>query len=39
VTMPTTCRPADSTALDNTILNVALPALVRDLHASTTELQ
>lgn len=25
--------------LDNTILNVALPALVRDLHASTSELQ
>lgn len=26
-------------ALDNTILNVALPTLVRDLHASTTGLQ
>src|SRR5438045_8434644 len=25
--------------LDNTILNVALPALVRDLHASTSKLQ
>ena len=25
--------------LDNTILNVALPALVRDLHASTSQLQ
>ena len=25
--------------LDNTVLNVALPTLVRDLHASTTELQ
>jgi EmrB/QacA subfamily drug resistance transporter len=25
--------------LDNTILNVALPTLVRDLHASTSELQ
>jgi MFS family permease len=25
--------------LDNTVLNVALPALVRDLHATTTELQ
>src|SRR3954464_13994126 len=25
--------------LDNTILNVAIPALVRDLHASTSELQ
>ncbi len=25
--------------LDNTVLNVALPRLVRDLHASTTELQ
>ncbi|HUN34571.1 MAG TPA: MFS transporter [Trebonia sp.] len=26
-------------ALDNTVLNVALPTLVRDLHASTTQLQ
>lgn len=26
-------------SLDNTVLNVALPTLVRDLHASTTELQ
>jgi hypothetical protein len=26
-------------ALDNTVLNVALPTLVRDLHASTTDLQ
>src|SRR5262249_26363173 len=26
-------------ALDNLILNVALPTLVRDLHASTSELQ
>jgi EmrB/QacA subfamily drug resistance transporter len=26
-------------SLDNLVLNVALPALVRDLHASTTELQ
>lgn len=25
--------------LDNTVLNVALPTLVRDLHATTTELQ
>ena len=25
--------------LDNTILNVALPTLVRDLHASTSQLQ
>src|SRR3954465_11777586 len=25
--------------VDNTILNVALPALVRDLHASTSQLQ
>ena len=25
--------------LDNTVLNVALPTLVRDLHASTSELQ
>ncbi|HVM65249.1 MAG TPA: MFS transporter [Acidimicrobiales bacterium] len=25
--------------LDNTVLNVALPTLVRDLHASTTQLQ
>src|SRR5438477_4194978 len=25
--------------VDNTILNVALPTLVRDLHASTSELQ
>lgn len=25
--------------LDNTVLNVVLPTLVRDLHASTTELQ
>jgi hypothetical protein len=24
--------------LDNTVLNVALPTLVRDLHATTTEL-
>jgi EmrB/QacA subfamily drug resistance transporter len=27
------------TSLDNTVLNVALPTLVRDLHATTTELQ
>ena len=26
-------------ALDNTVLNVALPTLVRDLHASTSQLQ
>lgn len=26
-------------SLDNTVLNVALPTLVRDLHATTTELQ
>ena len=26
-------------SLDNTILNLAIPALVRDLHASTSELQ
>ncbi len=26
-------------SLDNTILNVALPSIVRDMHASTTELQ
>jgi MFS family permease len=25
--------------LDNTVLNVALPTLVRDLHATTTQLQ
>jgi hypothetical protein len=25
--------------LDNTVLNVVLPTLVRDLHATTTELQ
>jgi len=25
--------------LDNTILNVALPALIRDTHASTSQLQ
>src|SRR5512138_1508387 len=25
--------------LDNTILNIALPTLVRDLHATSTELQ
>src|SRR5436190_6173497 len=25
--------------LDNTILNVALPALVRDIHATTSQLQ
>src|SRR5580700_9024070 len=25
--------------LDNTVLNVALPTLVRDLHASTSQLQ
>ena len=25
--------------LDTTVLNVALPTLVRDLHATTTELQ
>jgi EmrB/QacA subfamily drug resistance transporter len=33
------CVPLLITSLDNTVLNVALPTLVRKLHASDTELQ
>ena len=33
------CIPLLMVNLDNMVLNVALPTLVRDLHASTTELQ
>jgi len=33
------CLSLVITALDNTILNVALPTLVRDIHASSSQLQ
>jgi MFS family permease len=33
------CAAALVINLDNTILNVALPTLVRDLHATSSELQ
>src|SRR5258708_39962782 len=33
------CVGGMAVALDNLILNVALPTLVRELHASTSELQ
>ncbi|HUH81006.1 MAG TPA: hypothetical protein VLZ06_06730, partial [Solirubrobacteraceae bacterium] len=33
------CLPLLIVSLDNTVLNVALPTLVRELHASDSELQ
>ena len=33
------CVPLLIVSLDNTVLNVVLPTLVRELHASTSELQ
>ena len=33
------CLSLGIISLDNTVLNLAIPALVRDLHASTSELQ
>lgn len=37
--LATMCMSILILGLDNTILNVALPALVKDLHASTSQLQ
>jgi len=39
VTLAVLCVPLLIVSLDNTVLNVALPTLVRDLHASDSELQ
>ena len=39
VTLAVLCVPLLIISLDNTVLNVALPTLVRDLHASDSELQ
>jgi EmrB/QacA subfamily drug resistance transporter len=39
ITLAVLCVSLLMVSLDNTILNVALPAIVRDLHASSTELQ
>jgi len=39
VTLAVLCVSLLIVSLDNTILNVALPAIVRDLHASSTQLQ
>jgi EmrB/QacA subfamily drug resistance transporter len=38
-TLAALCVPLLIISLDNTVLNVALPTLVRDLHASDSELQ
>jgi EmrB/QacA subfamily drug resistance transporter len=38
-TLAVLCVPLLIVSLDNTVLNVALPTLVRDLHASDSELQ
>ncbi|MCU1456860.1 MAG: drug resistance transporter [Actinomycetia bacterium] len=37
--LATMCMSILILGLDNTILNIAIPALVRDLHASTSQLQ
>jgi EmrB/QacA subfamily drug resistance transporter len=39
LTLAVLCVPLLIVSLDNTVLNVALPTLVRDLHANDTELQ
>jgi len=39
LTLAVLCVPLLIVSLDNTVLNVALPTLVRDLHASDSELQ
>ncbi len=39
LTLAVLCLPLLIVSLDNTVLNVALPTLVRDLHASDSELQ
>ena len=39
MTLSVLCVPLLIVSLDNTVLNVALPTLVRDLHASDTQLQ
>ena len=39
LTLAVLCVPLVIISLDNTVLNVALPTLVRKLHASDTELQ
>ena len=39
LTLAVLCVPLVIISLDNTVLNVALPTLVRELHASDTQLQ
>ena len=39
LTLAVLCVPLLIVSLDNTVLNVALPTLVRDLHASDSDLQ
>jgi len=39
LTLAVLCLPLLIVSLDNTVLNVALPTLVRDLHASDSQLQ
>ncbi|HEY4896405.1 MAG TPA: hypothetical protein VII01_09980, partial [Solirubrobacteraceae bacterium] len=39
LTLVVLCVPLLIVSLDNTVLNVALPTLVRKLHATTSELQ